>query len=231
MSAQTAAASCGLSDEAIALLKAAAHAPYGRICYPGQIKDHWPALREAEALGYVFWNGMQPEIREAGRVAVGGPSEPEANRLRLATARAEMRPADNIHPIAAARRKPAPEPDSKTCLLCDIRGQARDKSIQIWSHGKQRAVDVPRSLIEVLNPDHGHWAAIVMPRWKAREQGLYGIPANTAAADPKTEMVDRAERAIAELSIRNWLSEQKRQQRQRDRKPRQRVYFAYGDMA
>lgn len=225
MSALPSIATRGLSDEAFALLKAAAYAPYGRICYPGQVKNHRDALREADALGYVFWNGMQPEIREAGRVAVGGPSVIEANQLRLIAARAEMQPRGNVQPIRTARKKPAPDPDSMTCLLCDIRGQAREKSLQVWSHGKGAIVNVPRSKIQVLNPEHGHWAAIVIPRWLARAEGLYGIPGG-----PNDDPIDRGERMLAEISIRDWLALQK-QRRRRTEKPRSRVYFQYGDMA
>jgi hypothetical protein len=66
-----------LSPEMVELLTAAAQTTYGRICYPYQVRGREQVLAEMRARGLIWYDGATPMIRDAGRKAVGAPSERE----------------------------------------------------------------------------------------------------------------------------------------------------------
>lgn len=73
-----------LSDEMVELLRAGAADHLGIVCRPGQVEKNWAVLREAERLGYLrFLDMTQPWITDAGRAAIGAPSQAEAARAKL----------------------------------------------------------------------------------------------------------------------------------------------------
>lgn len=119
---------------------------------------------------------------------------------------------------APARTRYAADTEGMVCLLLDIRGQARDNSIQVFSYSKGRVVSLPRrrrdgrELIRIETPDAQRWAAVSVPRWLANSEGLYGKPdlppvmsgfCRQRAPDNRTvDMVrEDAERDIAELIV------------------------------
>src|SRR6266576_3397424 len=71
-----------LTPEMVALLRAGANNPQGFLCSPGSVQKNWKPLRELERLGYQRLIGFNPWITEAGRAAIGEPSEMEADRRR-----------------------------------------------------------------------------------------------------------------------------------------------------
>lgn len=72
-----------LSPEAISLLRAGADNPHGFCCTPGQVAKNWEHLQTAERAGYVRFLQERPWITDAGRRAIGAPSQSEAGRARL----------------------------------------------------------------------------------------------------------------------------------------------------
>jgi hypothetical protein len=58
----------------------------------------------------------------------------------------------------------------------DVRGDAREHSLQVYSYGKKQVVNLPRKLIKVETEGANRWAAITVPRWLANREGLHGNP-------------------------------------------------------
>jgi hypothetical protein len=72
-----------LTPEMAELLRAGANHNHGLICIPGQVQKHWKILRQAERLGYLrFLDIERPWITEAGRAAIGEPTEMESDYRR-----------------------------------------------------------------------------------------------------------------------------------------------------
>lgn len=85
---------------------------------------------------------------------------------------------------AAFRTKYAADPDGMVCLLLDIRGNARDRTLQVFSYGKGEIVNLPRfkygtrePQIVIETPNAKRWAAVTVPRWYRNKYGLFGGPA------------------------------------------------------
>lgn len=72
-----------VTPEMADLLRAGAADTIGWICRPSEVVKHYPVLREAERLDYLRWVGGQPWITDAGRAAIGEPSQAQADRARL----------------------------------------------------------------------------------------------------------------------------------------------------
>lgn len=87
-----------LTPEMAALLWRGARDNFGYICRPGEVREFWPTLSAAERLGYLrFIDVTRPWITEAGRRAIGAPTEMEADReklRRLCETNAARRPPD-----------------------------------------------------------------------------------------------------------------------------------------
>jgi hypothetical protein len=93
----------GMPHELAEVLRAGASHQYGLCCLPGQVTKLWPLLREAERLGYVRFIGLErPWITPQGRLAIGAPTEMEADRARMvllcAGARKPLTPAKRDDP-------------------------------------------------------------------------------------------------------------------------------------
>lgn len=74
-----------LSPEMVELLMAAAATSYGRVCFPYQCRGPVGLLLvQARALGLIYYDGSTPMITDAGRKAVGGPSDLELYRKNRA---------------------------------------------------------------------------------------------------------------------------------------------------
>jgi hypothetical protein len=70
----------------------------------------------------------------------------------------------------------AADRDGPICLLLEVRGDAREHSLQVYSYGKKQVVNLPRKLIRVETAGANRWAAITVPRWLANREGLHGNP-------------------------------------------------------
>lgn len=110
----------------------------------------------------------------------------------------------------ARQTKYAQNRDGMICVLCDVRGQARQASIQVWSHSKKQTVSLPRSLVKIETPDAKRWMAISMPRWLMNREALWYAPepvmsgfcrANSTDMRTPHQIADDAERAIAQYEI------------------------------
>jgi hypothetical protein len=67
-----------LSPELVELLTAAAQTTYGRVCYPYQCRGPLGLLLvQARARGFIYYDDATPIITDAGRRAVGAPTELE----------------------------------------------------------------------------------------------------------------------------------------------------------
>ncbi len=83
MSTAAALADHDLSSEAVALLRAGAADGLGLCCRPGQVKKNFEALLECERFGLLrFLDIERPWITDAGRAAIGAPTEMQADRAR-----------------------------------------------------------------------------------------------------------------------------------------------------
>jgi hypothetical protein len=85
-------------------------------------------------------------------------------------------------PSAARRTRYAADTDGMVCLLLDLRGQARQSSLQVFSYSKGRVVNLPRrrrdgrELVRIETPTAKRWAAVSVVRWLANAEGLWGKP-------------------------------------------------------
>ncbi len=113
---------------------------------------------------------------------------------------------------AIARTRYAANTDGMVCLMLDIRGRAREKSLQVYSYGQGRVVNLPRALIVIETPDARRWAAVSVPRWLMNREGLWGKPdlppvmsgfCREHSCDMRTpDMIrDEGERALAEYIV------------------------------
>lgn len=71
----------------------------------------------------------------------------------------------------ARRRQPASA--DRLCLILELKGQARPKSLQVWSYAKNKTVSLPRSLIQIETPNATRFAAATVPRWLMNREGLW----------------------------------------------------------
>lgn len=76
--------SLDLTPEMADLLRAGAADHLGIVCSPGQVQKNWKLLRELQAMGLVRFPSIeQPWITDAGRAAVGAPSQAQVDRARF----------------------------------------------------------------------------------------------------------------------------------------------------
>jgi hypothetical protein len=94
--------------------------------------------------------------------------------------------------LAFGRQK-GTNPRESVCILADIRDQSKPASVQVWSYGKEKIVNLPRSVLKVHTPRSVKWWAISLPRWLADREGLWGGEPAAIGGD--------AERAEAESII------------------------------
>jgi hypothetical protein len=98
-----------LSPEMVELLTAAAQTVHGRICYPYEVRGREKLLADMRARGFAWYDGAQPMITDAGRKAVGAPTELELMcKSRRAFAKAGQ---------AVTRRQPD-DPRSRIAYQC-----------------------------------------------------------------------------------------------------------------
>ena len=79
-------------------------------------------------------------------------------------------------PSARFQTRYAADRNGPICLLLDVRGQARDRTIEVYSYGKRKVVSIPRKCIRIETEGTKRWAAVTVPRWLANVEGLHGRP-------------------------------------------------------
>jgi hypothetical protein len=119
---------------------------------------------------------------------------------------------------AATRTRYASDTEGKICLLLDIRGQARDRTLQVFSYGKNEVVSIPRfrwesrvPQIVIETPHAKRWAAVTVPRWYRNKYGLFNPPLAQVVSgfcqqnsiDTRTdqEKRDDSERSLAQYVV------------------------------
>ena len=113
-------------------------------------------------------------------------------------------------PSTARRTRYAAATDAMVCLLLDIRGRARENSLQVYSYAQRKVVNLPRRMIVIETPDAKRWAAISVPRWLINREALWGGPnlapvmsgfCRAHSYDMRTPAMirDEGERALAEF--------------------------------
>jgi len=115
-------------------------------------------------------------------------------------------------PSTARQTKYAADRNGPICLLLDVRGQAREHSLQVYSYGKRKVVSIPRKMIRLETEGVKRWAAVTVPRWLANAEGLHGMPelppvmsgfCRDRTVDTRTDIEKRddAERALAQYVV------------------------------
>lgn len=171
-----------LSPEAVELLRAGAAHPDGRLLTLRRDADgRGPALQELARLGYQRWVGWDPMITDAGRAAIGEPSESEARLARLRKAGAE-------HAELRAKRNQNKNPDARTAvhyrtwqtmgLVCVLVVKHRDKiaSIECSRDGSYYPhIYLPTSKIVPQPEATDEFILACVPKWLAQRAELLGI--------------------------------------------------------
>lgn len=157
-----------------------------------------PAVLALINLGLAKWQEFYDAvITDAGRAAIGEPSEEVARRLERIEEGKKYRAWREA--TAAERRAspPAPKPvvakdrqrEPTICLLLDVRNQSKPNSIQVWSYSKRKLVSLGRfyttgarrglPMAEIVSQGTKRWCAVNVPKWMAAREGLYGRPQGT----------------------------------------------------
>lgn len=110
----------------------------------------------------------------------------------------------------------AADRDGLICVLLEVRGNAREHSLQVWSYGKKKVVSLPRRLIQIeTDITNKRWAAISVPRWLANTEGLHGRPdlhpvaTGFCLAKGGDARTDQQKQDDAERSMAQWVVDHK----------------------
>ena len=186
-----------LSPDIVEVLHAGAADGLGYCCRPGQVEKLFPALKEAEKLGYLrFLDIERPWITDAGRAAIGAPSQAEADRAKLIE-------------IDSRRRKlvPTRDQDPRTdfdyrsyrtmkyvCVLAVKQPDTREGALTLRV-GRTLKGDPqflgPRNSI-ILPESQGRFVLTLMPEWIVRKSGLPTYPMPLDETDPAWTADERA---------------------------------------
>lgn len=187
-----------LSPEAVALLRAGAEDGLGLCCRPGQVQKNFAALNECERFDLIrFLDIERPVITEAGRRAIGAPTQMQADRARrTALLSAYRRP----------RLKPEKRDDPRTdfdyrsyracnfvCTLVMKQPDGRYNPVTVRV-GKTLTSD-PQFLgpnNSIVLEAEGRFLLAVMPDWLIKRAGFSTYP---LALDPDDSEFTDAERA------------------------------------
>jgi hypothetical protein len=219
-----------VSPEMAELLRSGAADHLGIVCSPGQVQKNWRLLRELQALGLVRLPTVdRPVVTDAGRAAVGAPSQAQVDRARFVEM-CSRRP----RLVPERRRDPRTEFDyrsyrsmSYACTLVMKQPDARENppSTRV---GRSLTSDPqflgPRNSI-VLQESEGRFVLAVMPDWLISRAGLstYPLPldeADPAFTDDERKLWDRLRLVCYSVNARIRTAGHKRPER-----------FRYGESA
>jgi hypothetical protein len=178
-----------LTPEMADLLRAGAADHLGIVCSPGQVQKNWKLLRELQALGYVrFPTVEQPVVTDAGRAAIGAPSQAQIDRARFVEM-CSRRP----RLVPERRRDPRTEFDYRSyrsmgyaCTLVVKQPDPRENPASTRV-GRSLTSDPqflgPRNSI-VLPESEGRFVLALMPDWLISRAGLSTYPLPLDETDP-----------------------------------------------
>lgn len=169
-----------LSPEAVELLRRGAAHSFGLCCRPGEIRKSYPFLRQAERLGYVrFLDLERPFITEAGRAAIGAPTEAEADYAKLVLLCAGARKRKPLTPTK--RDDPRTDFDYRSykqmgygCVLAvkapDDRVNPQSVKIVVPGSSKPEGLGPKNSIIQPES--EGKFVVACIPLWLQRKLKL-----------------------------------------------------------
>lgn len=178
-----------LAPDMLELLRAGAAHDNGICCRPGQVQKLWGVIRDAERAGYVrLLSVEQPWITEAGRKAIGAPSQTDADYARLTK-------------LCRRRRKPLPSPSDDPRTDFDYRSYRSLKYVCVLLVKQQddryqpTTIRVGRTLTSdpqflgpknsiVLPESEGRFVLALMPDWLMRKAMLPGYPLALSEEEP-----------------------------------------------
>ncbi len=169
----------------------------GLCCRPGQVEKNYAALRECERAGYLrFLTIEQPWITDAGRRAIGAPSQAEYDRARVVEA--FCKPKSPLQP--AKRKDPRTDFDYRSYRACgyvctlvmkQVDGRINPLTVRV---GKSLKSD-PQFLgpnNSIVQPEsEGRFLLTVMPAWLPKRAGFPTYPLPLDETDPEFSDAER----------------------------------------
>ncbi|MGY3609900.1 MULTISPECIES: hypothetical protein [unclassified Bradyrhizobium] len=185
-----------LAPEVVDLLRAGAADHLGYCCRPSQVVKLYPAIQAAERAGYVRFIGEHPWITEAGRKAIGAPTQAEADRaklIELCSRRKKLVPAKRDDPRTDFDYRSYKSMDY-VCTLLVKQPDARENPSSIRV-GRSLSSDPqflgPRNSI-ILPESEGRFVLAIMPAWLVRKCLLPTYPFPLDEEDPAFTADERA---------------------------------------
>lgn len=168
-------ASVDLAPEVVEMLSRGAADGLGIVCRPGEVRKLYPLLHEAERLGYIrFIDLERPWITEAGRAAIGAPSQAEVDRAKLAlicsNARKPLVPAKRDDPRTAAEYTAWNLKPKWACTLVVRQPDARHqpRSIRVGRTLTSEAQYLGSNNANVQPESTDRFVLAVVPEWMTR---------------------------------------------------------------
>lgn len=198
MSAAATIAHVDLTPEMAEILRAGAADHLGICCRPSQVRTNWLALRDCERAGYLrFLNMEQPWITDAGRRAIGAPTQIEADRAKLALLCANAR-----KPLIPAKRHdPRTDFDYRSYkkMVCTLVIRQPDSRINPATVRVGRTLTSDPQFLgggnSIIQPESsGRFVVAVVPEWMTRFRWKDGVPqpAIFTAYPPALDEIDPA---------------------------------------
>lgn len=184
-----------LAPEMADMLRAGAAHDLGIVCRPGQVRKLWPLIREAERAGWVrLLDAEKPWITDAGRKAIGAPSQSEADYARLVKLCSRRKPLQPLQP------RPADDPRTDfdyrsyrsmgyACVLAVKQPDARENpaSVRVGASLKSDPQFLgPKNSI-LLQESEGPFVLALMPKWLITKTMLPTHPSALSEEEPWTD--------------------------------------------
>lgn len=181
-----------LAPEMADMLRAGAEHDLGIVCRPGQVQKLWPLIREAERAGWIrLLDAEKPWLTDAGRKAIGAPSQSEADYARLVKLCSRRKP---LTP------KPAEDPRTDfdyrsyrsmgyACVLAVRQPDARENPSTIRVGRSLRGDPQflgPKNAI-ILPESEGPFVLALMPKWLITKTMLPTHPIALSEDEPWTD--------------------------------------------
>lgn len=200
-----------LTPEMVELLRSGASHVHGMICVRGQVQKNWKHLRELERLGFLRFLGSldNPWITEAGRAAIGAPSEMEASHARLVAICAAAR-----KPLTPAKRNdPRTDFDYRSYktmgCVCVLAKRAPDyrtnpNTVRIVANGTIQGFGPGNSII--MPESEGPFVLAVIPDWLQRRLKLptigFALPEDEEWSDDERALWERLRNVCRSINTR-----------------------------
>jgi hypothetical protein len=174
----------------VELLRAGADHGIGICCRPGQVRKLWPLISEAERYGWIRLHGENPWITDAGRKAIGAPSQAEVDHAKL------LELCKRRKPVLRASEDPRTDFDYRSyqandfaCVLVVKQPDARVNPTTI--RVGRDLTSAPQFLgpkNSIVQPEsEGRFVLAVMPRWIVTKALLPTYPFALSEDEPWTD--------------------------------------------